>query len=64
MEVDVMFKVDSNIYIPAKNSTSDKFFCPIAVIQNPSSIRGDEFYECVEEDVVERYAGNINIERS
>ena len=64
MEVDIMFKVDNNIYVPAKSSTGDNFFCPIDAIQNPSSISGDEINECVEEDVVERYAGNINIQRS
>jgi hypothetical protein len=48
----------------AKNSKGEKFLCPIHAIHNSSSIQIDAIDDCVEEDVIGRYAGNINIKSS
>jgi hypothetical protein len=56
-----MFKDDNNTFVLVKDSKGEKFFCPINAIKNPSSIRIEAIDDCVEEDVIGRYAGNINM---
>ena len=54
-----MLKDDKKPFVLVKNSKGDKFFCPFDDVQNASPDRVDENEDCIEEDVVGRYAGNI-----
>lgn len=38
------------------------FLCPIDAVKNQSAITNREFDECVEEDVVRRYSGNVKVQ--
>ncbi|MGD8948837.1 MAG: hypothetical protein PVI62_19400 [Desulfobacterales bacterium] len=59
-----MLKDDKNTFVSVKDSKGEKFLCPIDAIQNSSSIRIDEIDDCIEEDVIGRYAGNVKIKTS
>jgi hypothetical protein len=59
-----MLKNDRNTFVSVKDSKGEKFLCPIDAIQNSSSIRIDEIDDCIEEDVIGRYAGNVKIKPS
>ena len=50
---------DNNTYVLVRDSNGEKFLCPLNTNQDPLSINPDEMVDCVEEDVVGRYAGNI-----
>ena len=55
-----MAKDDNDTFVAVKDSKGEKFLCPIKAIQNPSSAHIEAIDDCVEEDVIGRYAGNIN----
>lgn len=59
-----MSKDNGDTYVLVKNSIGENYLCPINAIQNPSSIVNDEMDDCVEEDVIRRYAGNIKLKTS
>ena len=59
-----MSKDDKNTFVSVKDSKGEKFLCPIDAIQNSSSIHIDEIDDCIEEDVIGRYAGNVKIKPS
>lgn len=52
---------DNNTYVLVRDSNGENFLCPLNTNQSPLSINTDEMADCVEEDVVGRYAGNIKI---
>ena len=59
-----MSKDDEKKFVLVKDSKGEKFLCPIDAGQDPSSIRIDEEDDCVEDDVIGRYAGNLKIKTS
>jgi len=59
-----MSKDDEKRFVLVKDSKGEKFLCPIDAGQDPSSIRIDEEDDCVEDDVIGRYAGNLKIKTS
>ena len=59
-----MSKDDEKKFVLVKDSKGKKFLCPIDTGQDPSSIRIDEEDDCVEDDVIGRYAGNLKIKAS
>lgn len=59
-----MFEDDKKPFILVKDAKGDKFFCPIDSVQNATPNHIDANNECVEEDVVGRYAGNIHKKHS
>jgi hypothetical protein len=52
---------DKNIYFAVKDRHGYDYFCPLEAVKDRSSISDQGLDECVEKDVVERYAGNIDI---
>jgi hypothetical protein len=54
----------SNIYIRKTSKEGQKILCPIDDSSDTITIAKDDFEECVEQDVVARYAGNIEIQSS
>ena len=59
-----MSKNDSNTFVLVKDSKGEKFLCPIDAIQNSSFIDIEAINDCIEEDVIGRYAGNIKVKPS
>jgi hypothetical protein len=51
----------SSIYVHRKSKEGDDILCPIDEFEKQQSVVEDEPEECVEQDVVGRYAGNIEI---
>jgi hypothetical protein len=49
-----MAKTNSDTYYETKNENGAVVLCPMAVSNRPN------FEDCVEEDVVRRYSGNID----
>jgi hypothetical protein len=59
-----MTENNDNTFILVKNSKGVRFICPINSVGNSQPERLDEIDDCVEEDVIGRYAGNIKIKPS
>lgn len=59
-----MAKHDNDTFIKVKDSKGDKYLCPIDTSPNHSSNRAEVNDDCIEEDVIGRYAGKINIRPS
>jgi uncharacterized protein (DUF1499 family) len=52
----------SNIYIRSKSEVGLEILCPIDDVIDPNTTIMEDNEECVEQDVVGRYAGNIEIQ--
>ena len=59
-----MSKDNNETFVLVKDAEGEKFFCPINATPNPSTVRPEEIEDCIEEDVIRRYSGNINIKSS
>jgi hypothetical protein len=59
-----MYRNNNDTFVLVKDSTGERFLCPVKETQNPSTIRIEENDDCIEEDVIRRYSGNINIKPS
>jgi len=49
---------DTNVLV--KDSNDNKYLCPATADRNPATSKSDEVDDCVEAEVVGRYAGNLN----
>jgi hypothetical protein len=56
-----MNKYDDTTYILTENKNGEKFLCPINSGRGHSDQDANLNDDCIEEDVVRRYAGNINV---
>ena len=56
-----MAKNTDNTFVLIRNSKGGKLLCPVDAHRNLSAKSIDANDDCVEEDVVGRYAGNITI---
>ena len=59
-----MSKDDKDTFVLVTNSNGERFICPINVIKNSSSTHIEAIDDCIEEDVIGRYAGNIKVKPS
>jgi hypothetical protein len=50
-------------FFKVKDSAGNEWRCPIDVLQNVKEASQEELDDCVEPDVVTRYAGDIEAER-
>jgi hypothetical protein len=48
-------------YVRLKDKTGSEFLCPLDALKSVSKATEEELAECVEGDVVGRYAGDIEI---
>lgn len=55
-----MAKDDNTTFIMVKDAKGEKFLCPVYPKPNNPSNRVEVNDDCIEEDVIGRYAGNIN----
>lgn len=51
-----------NAYVKVKDEHDTDYLCPVHSFKNSGIVSVDELDECVETDVVGRYAGNIETE--
>ena len=47
-------------YVLVKDSNDNEYLCPITAGRKPATGKPDEVDDCVEAEVVGRYAGNLN----
>ena len=48
-------------YFKITDNAGNEFLCPLGALKKISDATEDELLNCVEEDVVGRYAGNIEV---
>ncbi len=48
-------------YLKLKDKAGNEFLCPLDALKSVSNATEEELAECVEEDVVGRYSGDIEI---
>ena len=59
-----MFKYDDTTFVLVKDKDGERFLCPINSSRSVSTKTIELNDDCIEADVVGRYAGNINVESS
>ena len=59
-----MFKYDDTTFILVKDKDGERFLCPLNSSRSISSKTIGLNDDCIEADVVGRYAGNINVASS
>jgi hypothetical protein len=52
---------EKSLYVRVKDQTGNDFICPIESLIDPDKATGEELENCVDDGVVGRYAGNIEI---
>lgn len=60
MEVDMT--THNSTYVKVTTDNGEDYLCPVAALNSKSTLGDDELTSCVEQDVVQRYSGNIKIE--
>ena len=50
-----------NLYVKVKDLAGNEFVCPIDALKNPEELSDVDLDNCVDDAIVKRYAGNINI---
>ena len=55
-----MSQNDSNAYVLVKDADGEKYLCPLKAMK-AASVTVEDVDDCIEEDVIGRYAGNITI---
>ena len=48
-------------YFISKDHNGNDYLCPLNSVKDRNAVTDDEFDDCVEKDIVERYSGNIDI---
>ena len=56
-----MTENNDETFVLVKDANGDNLLCPVDTVQDASSVNPDEIDDCVGEEVVRRYAGNIKI---
>jgi hypothetical protein len=59
---DKMSSRKRNVYVQKKSKDGQDILCPIDEVDNSHSTVEEKAEECVEKDVVGRYAGNIEVQ--
>jgi hypothetical protein len=57
-----MATTTKNVYFIVENQQGEQYLCPLNAVKDANAVTHDEFDDCVEKDVTERYSGNIEIE--
>ena len=64
MEAKQMIEYDDTTFVLVKDKEGERFLCPISSSRSISPKPVNLNDDCIEEDVVRRYAGNINTKSS
>jgi hypothetical protein len=51
-----------SVYVRVKDQSGNEFICPIETLIDPKNATEEVLDNCVDDGVVGRYAGNINIQ--
>lgn len=54
-------EVEKGKYLKVKDIAGNEFLCPLNALKSVADATEEELAECVEEAVVGRYAGNIDV---
>jgi len=57
-----MVEQKKEIWVKVKDSAGNEFICPISALKHRDSATEEELSNCVDDGVVGRYAGNLDIE--
>jgi hypothetical protein len=57
-----MSQSDNNAYVLVKDTDGERFLCPINTTRK-FAYSVEDLEDCIEEDVIGRYAGNITIKQ-
>jgi len=57
-----MATINKSTYFIVKYKHGNDYLCPLDAVKDRDAVSDQEFDECFEKDVVERYSGNIEIE--
>jgi hypothetical protein len=49
------------VYVRVKDGSGNLFLCPIDALKDPKDATREELENCVDDAVVERYAGEIDV---
>jgi hypothetical protein len=49
------------VYVRVQDRVGNEFLCPLESLKNPAAASEDELANCVDSAVVERYAGDIEV---
>jgi len=52
---------EKSLYVRVKDQTGNDFICPIESLIDPGKATEEELKNCVDDGVVGRYAGNIEM---
>jgi hypothetical protein len=52
---------ETSLYVRVKDQTGNDFICPIESLIDPDKAKEEELENCVDDGVVGRYAGSIEI---
>jgi hypothetical protein len=50
-----------NVYVKVKDIAGNEFVCPLKELRDARKISDDELENCFEGDVIDRYAGQLNL---
>ncbi len=59
-----MAATTNETYFIVRDKNGESYLCPLNSVGDRDEVTADELESCVERDIVERYSGNIDIERS
>jgi len=54
-------QVEKQVYVRVKDGAGNQFLCPIDALKDVREATGEELENCVDNAVVERYAGEIKV---
>ena len=54
-------KEKKDVWVRVKDNAGNEFICPLNALKEPKSATDEELENCVDDAVVGRYAGNIDI---
>jgi len=55
-------KEKKDVWVRVKDNAGNEFICPLNALKEPKSATDEELENCVDDAVVGRYAGNIDID--
>ena len=58
-----MSSQSNDAYFKVKDEHGDSYLCPVGKVSDSNSISEDELEDCIGEEIIGRYSGNINIKK-
>ena len=58
----MMAKKKKNVFVRVKDGSGNLFLCPLEALKDPKEATEEELGNCVDDAVVGRYAGNIEVD--